>query len=137
MRKLLRYIHDTKVAFIIINQVYTNMNAFGKKTTAYGGSGPLYHSALILEFTKIGRARAPGGKSGEDFDGIKTKIEAVKNHLGQPFRSLEVAIDWKGFVFDRQVECVPDFMKELKDAAAGIKPEDEDDTSGEVSKAKK
>lgn len=133
MRKLLRYIHDTKVAFIIINQVYTNMNMFGKKTTSYGGSGPLYHSALILEFTKVGRIRAPGFKSGEDFHGIRTKIEAVKNHLGQPFKSMEVAIDWKGFVFDRDVERAPD--AELRKAAAGKSEEEE--PSGEVFKTKK
>jgi len=103
MRRLVRYIRDTKVAFIIINQVYTNTNSFGKKTTSYGGSGPLYHSSLILEFVKVGRVRAKGDKTGDPFSGIRTQIEAVKNHLAQPFGSTEVAIDWRGFVVDRDI----------------------------------
>lgn len=112
LRKTVRYIRDTKVAFVIINQVYTNMNKFGKQTTSYGGSGPEYHSALILEFVKMGHIRPKSGKAGEDFCGIKTQIECVKNHLSQPFKKVEIGIDFKGFVVDRDAEYAPEELKE-------------------------
>ena len=118
LRKLIRYIRDTKVSFIIINQVYANMKAFGKQTTPYGGSGPEYHSAIMLEFSLMGRIRPKSGKSGEDFCGIRTKIECTKNHLAQPFKTCEVGIDWKGFVIDRDAEYAPEeFKKGTADVA--------------------
>lgn len=104
LRKTLKYIRDTKTAFVIINQVYANTNSFGKKTTPYGGSGPEYHSTIILEFTRISSIRPPGHKSPDNFCGIETKIEVVKNHLGVPFRNVMVQIDHKGFVVGRDAE---------------------------------
>jgi RecA/RadA recombinase len=114
LRKVSALIKESNIAFVIINQVYDNMNMFGKKTTPYGGKGPVYHSSIILSFAKIGRVRAVGKKEG-DFAGIKTKIEVEKNHLGQPFKTGEFAIDHKGFIFDRVVEEAPSFLKELSD----------------------
>lgn len=108
LRKLLYYIKDMKVAFVIINQVYANMNRFGKKTTPYGGSGPEYHSAVILEFTKMGGIRPPGHKSPEPMCGITTEVEVVKNHLAQPFKRAEIEVDWRGFVVDREPEYAPE-----------------------------
>ncbi len=123
MRKLLYYISDMKVAFVIINQVYANTNSFGKKTTPYGGSGPEYHSAIILEFARLGRVRPDGLKSPEPFCGIKTKIECTKNHVGQPFREIETAVDYKGFVFDRSPEYAP---KELLEERKEVEGESEE-----------
>lgn len=123
MRKLLAYISDMKVAFVIINQVYANTNSFGKKTTPYGGSGPEYHSAIILEFARLGRVRPDGVKSPEPFCGIKTKIECTKNHVGQPFREVELAVDYKGFVVDRSPEYAP---KELLEERKEVEGESEE-----------
>lgn len=129
IRKVLQYIKDTKVAFVIINQVYSNMAMFGKKITPYGGSGPEYHSALILEFAKLGHIRPPGAKSGDEWCGIKTQIEVVKNHMAQPFKKVEVQIDHRGFVVDRSPEYAPE----------GINGEEANESSEEVleSKAKR
>jgi RecA/RadA recombinase len=124
LRKVVRYIRDSKVAFVIINQVYANTNSFGKKTTPYGGSGPEYHSAIILEFVQVGRIRPSGGKSGEDFCGIRSQIECVKNHLSQPFKRGEVQIDWKGFVTgDRSPEYAPERWESGKDEPIAELPE--------------
>lgn len=108
LRKLLYYIKDMKVAFVIINQVYANMNRFGKKTTPYGGSGPEYHSAIILEFSKLGGIRPPGYKSPDPMCGINTEVEVVKNHLAQPFKRAELQVDWRGFIVDRDAEYAPE-----------------------------
>lgn len=115
MRKVIRYIRDTRVAFVIINQVYANMNTFGKKTTSYGGSGPEYHSAVILEFSKQGHIRPTGMKSGDGpFCGIKTEVECIKNHLAQPFKKVNLEIDFKGIIVDgRSPEYAPE--EELKE----------------------
>lgn len=107
LRKLLAYISEMKVAFVIVNQVYANMNSFGKKTTPYGGSGPEYHSVIILEFAKKGRIRPDGVKSPEPFCGINTEVECVKNHLAQPFTKMEMSIDHRGFVIGRSPEYAP------------------------------
>ena len=115
LRKSIRYIKDTKVAFIIINHVYTKTNVrFGKTTTPYGGNGPDYYSVLQLEFIKMGRMRAKGAAATDPFCGIKSQIECVKNHLSQPFRICNVQIDWRGFVLDRGAEMAPEgyFYKE-------------------------
>jgi len=119
LRKTVRYIKDMKVAFVIINQVYAKMVAFGKTTQPYGGSGPEYHSALILEFVGMGRIRPPGAKAGEPFCGIKVKIECVKNHLAQPFKFGEVLIDGKGFVTDRD----PVYVVEMNEASTEVSEE--------------
>lgn len=129
LRKLLAYISEMKVAFVIVNQVYANMNTFGKKTTPYGGSGPEYHSVLILEFAKIGRIRPDGVKSPEPFCGIKTKVECIKNHLGQPFGEAELYIDHKGFVIGRSPEYAPKEL--LKELEAKIEEEDGAHDEGE------
>lgn len=127
LRKLLYYIRDMKVAFIIINQVYSNMNMFGEKTTPYGGSGPEYHSVIILQFAKLGGVRPPGVKAADaGMCGIKSLIECKKNHLGQPFKKTEVQIDWKGFVVDRDPEYAPEGW--------GAHKEESDEPSAEVPK---
>lgn len=130
LRKVSALIKESNIAFVIINQVYDNMNMFGKKTTPYGGKGAIYSSSIILSFAKVGRIRPPGGKSGEDFAGIKTKIEVEKNHLGQPFKTGEFEIDWRGFVFNRSSEYAPAFLKELKE----LDEEEDESDIGELSK---
>jgi RecA/RadA recombinase len=130
LRRSQHLIRDTGVSILIINQVYDNTNSFGEKTTPYGGKGAIYHSAIILKFAKIGRIRPPGKKAGTDFCGITSKIEAIKNHLGQPFKTLEIEVDWKGFVIDRNAEFAPSgFVDEGE--------EEEDESIGEVPTAKK
>jgi len=108
MRKLITRLRKANAAFLIINQVYANMNTFGKKTTAYGGSGPEYHSAVILECTKKSRIRPKGAKKDAEFAGTEVEIECTKNHIGQPFRKVDVQIDHKGFVIGREVEYAPE-----------------------------
>ncbi len=104
LRKTQAMIRDHNIAFVMINQISTKIGVtFGKKTQAKGGFAPKFYSALRLEFTRLGRLRAKGQKTG-DFCAIRSKIEAEKNHLGVPFKTIEVAIDYKGFVFDRDVE---------------------------------
>ena len=111
LRKLLYYIRESKVAFIIVNQVYSKPVTFGKTTTTYGGSGPTYHSAIMLEFTQIGRVRPKKAKTTQDFAGIKALVECTKNHLAQPFKKIELLVDWKGYAVGRDVEYVPDEIK--------------------------
>jgi len=120
LRKVVHYIHDTKVCFVIINHVYQKTNVrFGKQTTPYGGNGPDYYSVLQLEFARVGRVRPPRTKSPDPFCGIKTQIECVKNHMSQPFRTCTVDIDWKGFILDRPAEYAPEgyfYKKDVKGA---------------------
>lgn len=108
LRKVRQMIARENIAFVIINQVYTNMNTFGKRTTPYGGSGPDYAATIILEFKQKSRVRLPKMKSPEPFVGIHVEVECVKNHIGQPFRKLEVDIDHRGFCFGRDVEAAPE-----------------------------
>ena len=42
----------------------------------------------------------------QDFCGIKTRVEAVKNHIGQPFKTAEIEIDHRGFVFVHSLTSV-------------------------------
>jgi recombination protein RecA len=113
LRKTQAMIRDHNIAFVMINQISTKIGVtFGKKTQAKGGFSPKFYSALRIEFVKTGRVRTPGDKTGDDFTGITTKIEVEKNHLGQPFRTLEVAIDYKGFVFDRDIQKKEDAINE-------------------------
>lgn len=122
LRRSQQAIRETNVAILIINQVYDNTNMFGEKTTPYGGKGAIYHSAMILKFAKIGRIRAAGAHKEDDFCGIKTSVEAVKNHLGQPFKTAEFQVDWKGFVFDRPAEVTPEEFYESE-----VEPDLEDE----------
>lgn len=109
MRRLVKWLRESNTAFVIINQVYSNMNQFGKKTTPYGGSGPEYASVVMLEFASLGHMRPKGVKADEgDMAGTKVQVECTKNHLGQPFRKLTTAVDWRGFAFGRDVEYAPD-----------------------------
>lgn len=104
LRKTQAMIRDHNIAFVMINQISTKIGvSFGKKTQAKGGFAPKFYSALRIEFAKIGRVRATKGAKDADFCGIRTHIEVEKNHLGQPFRTMEAIIDAKGFVFDRHI----------------------------------
>jgi RecA/RadA recombinase len=111
LRRVTSLIKESNIAFIIVNQVYDNTNSFGEKTTPYGGKGPLYHSAIMLKFAQKNRIRPTGKKDG-DFCGINAVVEVKKNHLGQPFKTGEFQIDWKGFVNDRSPEYAPKYVKE-------------------------
>ena len=114
LRRVSALIKESNIAFVIINQVYDNLNSFGEKTTQYGGKGAIYHSALILKIAQKNRIR-PSGKKEGDFCGINAVVEVKKNHLGQPFKTGEFHIDWRGFVNDRSPEYAPSFLKDLKD----------------------
>lgn len=131
LRGMFRRIHsgikDANIAFLIVNQVYDNMAMFGEKTTPYGGKGAMYHSAILLKFAKLGRIRPPGksSKAGDDFCGTRSQIEVVKNHLGQPFKKIEVEIDWRGFVIGRKPEYAPEeFTTDERDAELHEKEEE-------------
>jgi RecA/RadA recombinase len=105
LRKTQAMIRDYSIAFVMINQISTKIGvSFGKKTQAKGGFAPKFYSALRIEFQKVGRLRAATDAKDSDFSAIKTVMEVEKNHLGTPFKTGEFAIDYKGFVFDRQVE---------------------------------
>lgn len=105
LRKTQAMIKDHNIAFVMINQISTKIGvSFGKKTQAKGGFAPKFYSALRLEFTQIGKVRASGDTTEDDFVAIKSKVEAIKNHMGVPFKTTEVIIDYKGFVVDRKVE---------------------------------
>jgi len=132
LRKTLYYIKDTRTSLMLINQVYANTSTFGKKSTPYGGSGPEYHCAMILEFVAMNRIRPKGKKSPDDFCGISTKIEAVKNHLGQPFKTGEIQIDWRGFVTERDAEYAPVEFTAEKGEEDDV--EDEDSETGKPDK---
>jgi len=109
LRKTQGLIRDKNIAFIMINQVYDKISGgFGKKTATKGGKSPRYYSALQLNFSRLGRIRPPGKKTSDPFCGIKIQIEAEKNHLGQPFKKIEMEIDWRGFVTDRKPEYAPE-----------------------------
>lgn len=117
LRKVQGLIRETNIAFVIINQISTKIGVtFGKKTQSKGGFAPKYYSALRIEFTKIGRLRAATDLKDSDFCAIKSHIEVEKNHLGIPFKTAEVAIDYKGFVVGRSVE-----RKNAKKVHAGEK----------------
>jgi recombination protein RecA len=105
LRKVQGLIRETNIAFVIINQISTKIGVtFGKKTQSKGGYAPKYYSALRIEFSKIGRLRAHDDGKESDFCAIKSHVEVEKNHLGIPFKTAEVQIDYKGFVFGRKIE---------------------------------
>lgn len=109
LRKTQAMICDHSIAFLMINQISTKMGVtFGKKTQSKGGFAPKFYSALRIEFSKAGRLRAKTDSKDSDFCAIKSVIEVEKNHLGTPFGTMTVSIDYKGFVFDREVERKPD-----------------------------
>jgi RecA/RadA recombinase len=108
LRSLVQVMRGTKIAFVAINHVGANMNMFGKKTTASGGSGPTYHASLILEFTRIGGAWPKKKEKGSSAAGSRVMLEVTKNHLAQPFQKNEIEVDWKGIVYDRDVEYAPE-----------------------------
>lgn len=107
LRRMVQYLRNTKIAFIIINHLYDKPVSFGKKTASSGGSGPRYHASIILEFCRISGVRPKGKKEG-DFAGRKIQIECVKNHVSQPFKKVETEIDWKGFAVGREIEYAPE-----------------------------
>jgi len=98
LRRLVQYIADEKICFIIINQVYGKMNvSFGKKTTPYGGNSPYYLSALCIEMVQIGKhTKQVKGKKVKV--GIKSLVTITKNHLAKPFNEVEIKIDANGVV---------------------------------------
>ena len=117
LRKTQALIRDHNIAFVMINQISVKIGAmaFGKKTDSKGGYAPKFYSALRIEFAKIGRVRADDDEKGSDFCGIKTKMTVEKNHIGTPFKSLIIPIDYKGFVIDRDIERKPEPAEDVEE----------------------
>lgn len=105
LRRTRYFLDEVSAAVILINQFYMRTDlkgpaaAFAKKTKAYGGEGPTYFSSMILEFKKIGSLKKT--VKGETVKiGIKSIVEVVKNHLGEPFATAEIEIDKLGVRWD-------------------------------------
>ena len=105
LRKTRYFLRKTNAAFLMINQVYQKQTKtpWEKKTTGRGGMSPEYFSSIRLEFTRIGKI-AKTIKGEKIKVGITSNIEAIKNHMGVPFRSARLEIDRKGIVYGRKAE---------------------------------
>jgi RecA/RadA recombinase len=105
LRKTRYFLDEVSAAVILINQFYTRTDLRGpsamyaKKTKAYGGEGPTYFSSMILEFKRIG-SLSKTVKGEKVKIGTKSIIENVKNHLGEPFGTVEIEIDKLGVRWD-------------------------------------
>lgn len=123
LRKTRYFIQEMNAAFLMINQFYTRTDLsgpaakFAKKKKAYGGEGPKYFSSVVLEFTRIGTLSHERKGKKIKF-GIESQVECVKNHLGQPFRVVEVEIDKYGVVgADRRAGDAPEGLAPVLEAA--------------------
>lgn len=99
LRRLVQYLADENICFIIINQIYGNIGVmFGKKTKPYGGNAPYYHSALGISITQVGKLTESAGGKKVKTGGIKSLVAIEKNHLGRPFGEVEIKIDADGVI---------------------------------------
>jgi len=103
IRRSRHFIDREQVCFLMINRVYTKQtkSPWEKQTATYGGKAPKGFSSIELQFARtksLSLKRKIEGKDKKIPLGIQTKIENTKNHLYEPFHSVEVKIDKYGFV---------------------------------------
>jgi recombination protein RecA len=101
LRRTRYFLHQMNAAFIIVNHFYTRTDlrgpgaAFADKDRAYGGEGPTYYSSIILKF-KYREKLNKKNKDGIKRIGTVSTVEVMKNHIGVPFRKVQIEIDEMG-----------------------------------------
>jgi recombination protein RecA len=88
MRKLTSLVRKSNTALVFINQIRDKIGVmFGSPETTTGGRALKFYASLRLDIRRIGQV-----KDGETIVGNKTKIKAVKNKVGAPFREAEIEL---------------------------------------------
>jgi recombination protein RecA len=77
------------VGLVFVNQLREKIGVtWGKTTFSPGGRALRHYAHVRLELTGFGQIKGPGGQ----VIGIKTRVKAVKNKIGMPYREAELEI---------------------------------------------
>jgi recombination protein RecA len=97
MRKLTSVVSSSGTCLVFLNQTRTNLGiTYGSNEVTTGGKALQFYSSVRLSVKRIGQV-----KQNEEIIGNKTKIAAVKNKVGAPFREAEIDL-----LFDRGFDRV-------------------------------
>jgi recombination protein RecA len=94
-----------QVPIIFINQIRLNLGGYGSPEVTPGGRALKFYASLRLDVRKV--SKADGGEilSGGEQIGHKTRIKAVKNKVGNPFRETVVDLLY-GIGYDKESDWV-------------------------------
>lgn len=113
LRRLVQFLDDTAIAFVIINQRYERIpmgpNRFVTGSETYGGGGIKYHTTIRIEVDKIGDIMPPGSKDDDPPMGQIVRLTVPKNKLNDPFR-----VEDFGLIFGRGADNAWPIYQDLK-----------------------
>jgi recombination protein RecA len=90
MRKLTGAVNKSNTALIFINQIRDKIGVmFGNPETTTGGKALKFYASLRLEVR-----RTASNKIGEEVVSNETRVKAVKNKVGKPYRETSVPIEY-------------------------------------------
>jgi len=111
MRMLRSKINKSKTVVIFINQIREKIGVmFGSPETTTGGRALKFYSSVRLDMRRIGAIKDGSGDDAPII-GNRTRIKAVKNKVGTPFREVEMdllfdrGLDVTGNLLDNAVDC--------------------------------
>lgn len=103
MRRLVQWIADESIAFVIVNQRYEKIMKYGfaQGSETYGGGGIKYHSTIRAEVDKVGDIflKSADKDAGVPPIGQVVRIKIPKNKVESPFH-----IEEYGLIYGRGAE---------------------------------
>lgn len=110
MRKLRGACARNNVTVIFINQIREKIGVmFGSPETTTGGKALPFYASVRLDVRRLGGDGSKITSGGVEI-GVKTKIKAVKNKAGAPFRQTEV-----NMIYGKGIDKFADMVKFAKD----------------------
>lgn len=92
MRKLKRYITDTNVLSIWVNQIREKIGvAFGDNTSTFGGKAMAFYASVRIQLTKIKTLKDPKINNGDPY-GATIQAVVKKNKVAPPLKKAEYDI---------------------------------------------
>jgi recombination protein RecA len=110
MRMLRSKINKNKTVVIFINQIREKIGVmFGSPETTTGGRALKFYSSVRLDMRRIGAIKDGSGDDAPII-GNRTRIKAVKNKVGTPFREVEMDL-----LFDRGLDVTGNLLDNAVD----------------------
>src|SRR5690606_22628095 len=108
MRRIAAPVQRANAVLVLVNQVRTNLQAYGAPDESTGGRGPKFYASVRIE---VRTYPAKQTKEGTEAVGTRVTARVLKNKVASPYKTAEYdiifgkGIDQMGCVLDAAEAC--------------------------------